>query len=467
MNLTFGAYYAVGEACFDLADALQTAFTTETATLNTCDGMAGMDEEGKSWATDYDTRVSELLTLVADLGEGVQKLGRVAVQCGYDLYLADYNSIVNPVGQPAAMPTMPIVERRFYGAPCKAGTSPQGGLRDAADDVIGLANKVGIAIPDGDTDQLDAAAAAWNRLQNNYTANLSSVLTNAATVMDGCDADDARAIAEKLRGLQGVVDDVLAACGELSAMCTEFKDALWTLRKQMLWSILEELGWKVAEKFALTVASSFLTFGASAVIGAASIATTVLEYAAKIADKVRDWRKLRAQAKAVRKQRDLGDSQRKANEAKNLDDDPSSGKGDGKTQGKLPEFDGKQEAQAVRDRLAASGQTIAGTRNVAVTRGQIDGQDISLDAVSGGKTPDGTVGTPKEPMFNPVSEDGSVIRPTDSEYKILENLGQQLRPDSKGSINLYTEREPCGACLSVIEQFRAKFPGVEVNVTHG
>ncbi|MEV0076695.1 hypothetical protein AB0H58_09810 [Nocardia neocaledoniensis] len=337
MDLTFGAYYSVGNACFGLADDLHTAFDTETGKLNNCDGMAGVDEEGKSWATDYDARVAELLTLVADLGEAVQKLGRVAVHCGYELYLANYRSIINPTSPPAAMPAMPTVERRFYGAPCKAGADLQGGLRDAADDVIGLANKVGIAIPDGDTDQLQSAAEAWNRLQHNYTAELVSVLTKAADLMDTCDADDARAIAGKLRGLEGVVGDVLAACGELSAMCTEFKDALWALRRQMLWSILEELALKVAERFVLTAATSFLTFGVSAVIGAAAITDTVIDYARKIADKVADWRRLRAQAKASRKQRDLGESKRKADEAKNLDDDSPNGAGKNPKSTKSPE----------------------------------------------------------------------------------------------------------------------------------
>ncbi|MDO3650543.1 hypothetical protein [Nocardia mangyaensis] len=339
MDLTFGAYYSVGNACFGLADALHTAFTTETGTLNNCDGMAGTDEEGQSWAVDYDTRVSELLTLVAALGEGVQRLGRVAVHCGHELALADYNSIVNPVSGPPALPPMPTVERRFYGAPCKAGADLQGGLRDAVDDVIGLANKVGIAIPDGDTDQLQTAAEAWDRLQNNYSAHFEAVLTKAATLMDSCDAEDARAIAEKLRGLQMVVDDVLAACGELSAMCTEFKDALWALRRQMLWAILEELALKVAERFVLAAAGSFLTFGVSAVIGAAAIAETVIDYARKIADKVKDWRRLRAQAKADRKQRDLGESKRRADEAKNLDDDSPTGEGGGKPKKTPQELD--------------------------------------------------------------------------------------------------------------------------------
>ncbi|MFC9966054.1 deaminase domain-containing protein [Nocardia ignorata] len=469
MDLTYGAYYSVGNACFGFADDLHAAFTTETGKLNNCDGMAGVDEEGKAWATDYDTRVSELLTLVADLGEAVQRLGRVAVHCGYELYMGNYNSIINPVSPPTAIPAMPTVERRFYGAPCKAGADLQGGLRDAADDVIGLANKVGIAIPDGDTDQLQAAAEAWNRLQHDYTAQLSSVLTKAATLMDTCDADDARAIAEKLRGLEGVVTDVLQTCGELSAMCTEFKDALWTLRKEMLWSILQELGLKVAERFILTAATSFLTFGASAVIGAAAIADTVIDYARKIADKVADWRKLRAQAKANRKQRDLGDSKRKTDEAKNLDDESPTGTGgdNSKPKSQNPDFDGQREAQDLRDRLAENGETVGKKKNVAVARGEIDGEEINLDAVSGQSSPSGTVEAPANPTLRPVSEDGTTDRPYDSEFKILDNLAQQLSPDAKGTINLYTERAPCDACQSVIDQFKQRYPGVEVNVTYG
>ncbi|AYF78555.1 hypothetical protein D7D52_37375 [Nocardia yunnanensis] len=69
--------------------------------------------------------------------------------------------------------------------------------------------------------------------------------------------------------------------------------------------------------------------------------------------------------------------------------------------------------------------------------------------------------------LNPISVDGSVERPTDSEFKILDQLAQKLNPDSKGVINLYTEREPCPACDNVIKQFQDKFPGVKVNVTNG
>lgn len=133
------------------------------------------------------------------------------------------------------------------------------------------------------------------------------------------------------------------------------------------------------------------------------------------------------------------------------------------------EFNGEQAAQNARDRLANAGETIKNKRNVAVAQADIDGQFIPaerLESVSGEASPTGTVEVPKNPVFRPTDEYGEVVRPTDSEYKILEELATRLKPDSKGVIDLYTENAPCRACDSVINQFSAKFPGVRLNVTY-
>jgi hypothetical protein len=90
-----------------------------------------------------------------------------------------------------------------------------------------------------------------------------------------------------------------------------------------------------------------------------------------------------------------------------------------------------------------------------------------LRAVSGeDPAPGGTIGEPTNPVFKPADETGQYVRPTDSEYKILENLAAKLKPDSTGVIDLYTESEPCMACDNVIDQFKKKFPGVKLNVTY-
>ncbi|ATX62768.1 deaminase domain-containing protein [Yersinia hibernica] len=59
-----------------------------------------------------------------------------------------------------------------------------------------------------------------------------------------------------------------------------------------------------------------------------------------------------------------------------------------------------------------------------------------------------------------------VQRNTDSEYKILDNLADQLgnNTSAKGTVTIFTERPACGSCLGVVDQFQQKYPGIQVNV---
>ncbi|MFD4444879.1 deaminase domain-containing protein [Nocardia sp. NPDC058519] len=74
---------------------------------------------------------------------------------------------------------------------------------------------------------------------------------------------------------------------------------------------------------------------------------------------------------------------------------------------------------------------------------------------------------PENPALQPRSKDDRTVRPTDSEFRILGSLAQQLGPDATGTSNLYTEREPCDACGNVVPQFMKKYSGVKVKVTYG
>ncbi|MBQ0922276.1 DUF637 domain-containing protein, partial [Hydrogenophaga aromaticivorans] len=59
-----------------------------------------------------------------------------------------------------------------------------------------------------------------------------------------------------------------------------------------------------------------------------------------------------------------------------------------------------------------------------------------------------------------------LLRDVDSEAKILNNVAAQLGDNTAvtGTINLLTERAPCASCSNVIDQFKAKYPNVTVNV---
>lgn len=60
-------------------------------------------------------------------------------------------------------------------------------------------------------------------------------------------------------------------------------------------------------------------------------------------------------------------------------------------------------------------------------------------------------------------------RDTDSEYKILEVLASKYdqNRDITGTVYLFTERSPCDSCKAVIQQFKERFPKINVTVEDG
>ncbi|CFR07696.1 Uncharacterised protein [Yersinia frederiksenii] len=66
----------------------------------------------------------------------------------------------------------------------------------------------------------------------------------------------------------------------------------------------------------------------------------------------------------------------------------------------------------------------------------------------------------------PNKQGDMISRKGDSEYKILDNLADQLggNTSTKGTVTIFTERPACGSCLGVVEQFQQKYPGIQVNV---
>ena len=66
----------------------------------------------------------------------------------------------------------------------------------------------------------------------------------------------------------------------------------------------------------------------------------------------------------------------------------------------------------------------------------------------------------------PVVNGPPVLRTTDSEYKILNAIANQLGDNTQvtGSITLMSELPPCASCSGAIEAFKVKYPNITVNV---
>ncbi|WP_198675816.1 RHS repeat-associated core domain-containing protein [Kribbella monticola] len=128
---------------------------------------------------------------------------------------------------------------------------------------------------------------------------------------------------------------------------------------------------------------------------------------------------------------------------------------------------------AERERAALStlaetlraGGGIGKDRNLAVAQFSIDGESGQMAAVSGVAPRAGFVGMPKNPMFWRGS--GDLRRASDTEWKILEKVASMSQSTSRGTVSMYSERTVCPSCSDVINQFKWRFPNINIQVYSG
>ncbi|MDN0117883.1 deaminase domain-containing protein [Yersinia frederiksenii] len=126
--------------------------------------------------------------------------------------------------------------------------------------------------------------------------------------------------------------------------------------------------------------------------------------------------------------------------------------------------------QLVTDVRAGLSSSPKRSGNVAVAEVDIPGMPkqiaahSSVDSAGKGLVDKGSQNFEFQTLVN--SAGVQIKRNTDSEYKILDNLADQLGNNTsvKGTVTIFTERPACGSCLGVVEQFQQKYPGIKINV---
>ncbi len=68
--------------------------------------------------------------------------------------------------------------------------------------------------------------------------------------------------------------------------------------------------------------------------------------------------------------------------------------------------------------------------------------------------------------FNEIDGEGAYTRIWDTEGKIMEELALQLGDNwnANGTIDLFTDRNPCPSCSGVMDQFQERYPNITINV---
>jgi filamentous hemagglutinin len=126
--------------------------------------------------------------------------------------------------------------------------------------------------------------------------------------------------------------------------------------------------------------------------------------------------------------------------------------------------------QAIKDVRAGLPSDPRRSGNVAVATVEIDGLPSQMAAHSDINTAEKEVVGKGSGNFTamdlPNAQGIPISRSTDSEYKILDNIADQLGSNTaaKGTVKIITERPACNSCLDVPNQFREKYPNVDVQI---
>ncbi|OZD64229.1 hypothetical protein CH272_13610 [Rhodococcus sp. 05-340-1] len=326
-------YYDVADICVRVAVEFFGAANQHLDQLYGCGSMAGSYEEATEWASSYDARANEMVDTIRFLAEAIHHYGNVVAHLGFNHAMADYNAAVAS-GQQSQFPPDPPSSPTAPMFVCKAPVPSAGGDGGLLDSGLGLVEKIGIIVPDGDTDKLEIARSAWAAIAADAAcAAVPDALERAAATFDSVTAPDAVFVDEDLRELKATADDVLKAATELAVSCEEHRDGLKELRGDLMGELevlRDDLLKELAITAAIGVAASFVTFGLGAIAASARAVSIAARFASPLRRVIDVWKSVRNLGRGVERERDLQRRQKELKRIKDLgDESPSLSPGPG------------------------------------------------------------------------------------------------------------------------------------------
>ncbi|RMI34229.1 hypothetical protein EBN03_07400 [Nocardia stercoris] len=309
-------FYDSATSLHNAAVALFQQVQGSQTALSGCSGMSGSYSEAKAWAKTYDDQSWQALFAAQTLAQTMEDYAGALRVIGFNHELADWNANVSDNKGPA--PTLPATPDPAVSA-CDVPPPSAGGPGNGLSDVVGLAEKVGITIPDGDTDKLGAVGDAWTKLHDaKSVSGLSDEIGRIYDAVNTVKSPEVWTILSDLKGMQDAASTLATGFSALADACHGHQKDLADLRTK-LEDQLEDLAKELLEQEAINLAvgavASMVTFGIGAVVAAARTAELVEKFAKPIKDLVQVWKDARAAkkdldgaetlAQAARKQQQL------------------------------------------------------------------------------------------------------------------------------------------------------------------
>jgi hypothetical protein len=305
LDVSVPTYYDTATKLADAAAQFWAAVDAEWPALEQATNMAGSYSDAKKWAESYDNRGAEILRMVSKVAIAAHSYAVILQEIGYNHDVAEHAATMN-AGAPPERPKSPLFPVLGSRIPLPSAGGPGNGL---VDEGIGLAEMIGIIVPDGNATTISNAGDTWDRIRSAAAvAGFPAAVEAAATAFDHITAPECVFIDEDLRAVKGAAEAVIAAMADLAASCRDHRAALDELRanlKVQLEAIRDALYTELAINAAISIASSWITLGASVAIGVAGAAAICARYARPMRLIIEQWQTERRIAAGVKLDADL------------------------------------------------------------------------------------------------------------------------------------------------------------------
>ncbi|GAA5088332.1 hypothetical protein [Nocardia iowensis] len=305
LDVDVTTYYDTAAKVAAGASAWWAAVDAQWPELAKATDMAGSYSDAKEWARTYDARATEILRMVTRVATAAHSYAIILNELGYQRALDEHGATMN-AGPAPVKPPAPMYPALNCRVPLPSAGGPGSGLKDEG---LGLVEKIGITVPDGNAATISNAADTWDRARTaEGAAAFPAVLEAAAVAFDAVIAPEIAFIDEDLRALKSAAEAVLAAMGELAESCRAHRQALDELRdtlRQQLEMVRDALIQELAINAAIAIASSWITFGAGAAVGLAGAAAICARYARPMRTLIEQWQNNRRIRAGVKLDQDL------------------------------------------------------------------------------------------------------------------------------------------------------------------
>jgi len=306
LEVSWQIYYDTAAKISDGAAAFWNAIDGEYPALMQATEMTGTYSEAKEWAASYDERATKLLELVTQTADATHNYALIMQTLGHNHATAEHTATYGTTAPPPEAPTPIASPVLACHVPLPSAGGPGYGLVDYG---LGLCDKIGVPVPDGNATTLSNASETWARIAAAPgVVDFLAVLEAAAAAFDDVIAPEAAFIDEDLRTVRAAVTDFIAGAQELATSCQSHREALDELRTELrghLETIAEALLWELGTTAAIGFVGSFFTFGGAAVAGSAAAVAIAARYARPIRAMIEAWKTRRAIAAGVKMDADI------------------------------------------------------------------------------------------------------------------------------------------------------------------